>query len=377
MNSNFYILIIFSLMIPQYCALGQDYRSNGDNHQCSLIFSVKNNTPVLNRPILFRNSSAIISFELSILEGGRRHYSGEIDINGRLSNYLSFANEEIGIQPYYLPYSSYCYVETSSNGSWHINCSNFNPNDKLKFDRLVYIKIPKSENRTLIHDKCAFISKYSWFWQGDSKLMTNIDNITIDNNFIWNAATDPTDAEIYIDNVSRGKTPKILSFAYGNRHIRINKSGFEDRNIELSEIEKNNGPIKLKKQLCLLTFTISPKDVDITVDGNDLKARETYIEQDSPHEIVISKEDYGTYIANVTAYNQTQNINVTLLKELKINYEKYGLIAAIILILLWILKEYPRSNNSKGLIPDWMDFYFRFLMAVIFLIIILIINNWP
>lgn len=81
------------------------------------------------------------------------------------------------------------------------------------------ISIPNFKNYNVDNDNVSTI--------GDASSGQEIQNLKTDNNVKISIDSTPTGANIYIDNVFSGNTPKVMSMPVGNYSLKLNMTGYK------------------------------------------------------------------------------------------------------------------------------------------------------
>jgi formylglycine-generating enzyme required for sulfatase activity len=116
--------------------------------------------------------------------------------------------------------------------------------------------------------------------------------------------SDPSGAQIVVDNASPGRTPMDLSLASEEVHeISLFKTGHElaSRTIELEPGERRNLAIKLEPRIGVINLLAHPAGATLSVDGKPIgEANQELRLLASPHVLVIRKEGYQEQRITVT-----------------------------------------------------------------------------
>ena len=109
--------------------------------------------------------------------------------------------------------------------------------------------------------------------------------------------SDPSGAQIVVDNASPGRTPLNLSLASGERHeISLFKIGHElaSRSIELEPGERRSLEIALKPRIGIIDLIAYPAGATLSVDGKPAgEANQKLRLLASPHVLVIREEGFA------------------------------------------------------------------------------------
>ena len=116
--------------------------------------------------------------------------------------------------------------------------------------------------------------------------------------------SDPSGAQIVVDNASAGRTPMDLSLASEKAHeISLFKTGHElaSRTIELEPGERRNLEIALKPRIGVIDLIAHPAGATLSVDGKPTgEANQKLRLLASPHALVIRKKGYEEKRVTVT-----------------------------------------------------------------------------
>ena len=116
--------------------------------------------------------------------------------------------------------------------------------------------------------------------------------------------SDPSGAQIVVDNASAGRTPMDLSLASEKAHeISLFKTGHElaSRTIELEPGERRNLEIALKPRIGIIDLIAHPAGATLSVDGKPTgEANQKLRLLASPHALVIRKKGYEEKRVTVT-----------------------------------------------------------------------------
>ena len=133
--------------------------------------------------------------------------------------------------------------------------------------------------------------------------------------------TDPSEAEIFINGLTHGRTPaSISSLPAGIHNITISKKGYRSINIEVNI--KDGETFKINEKLVAsgveLNFQNKPEGAEIFIDGKmvGISPVKTIVSP-GPHEILIRKELYEDYVAKIDVVSdQTLDFSLKSKSEL-------------------------------------------------------------
>ena len=118
--------------------------------------------------------------------------------------------------------------------------------------------------------------------------------------------SDPGDAEIWINDQLKGKTPlNITDMSPGNYRVKIRKNGFADynNNINLSSGKNDVFLAKLSPHTGGINLTTEPPSVRILLDGKEVRESKTPVKLDKipigKHKIEIQKKGYASVMKEI------------------------------------------------------------------------------
>ncbi|MBO6058107.1 MAG: SUMF1/EgtB/PvdO family nonheme iron enzyme, partial [Bacteroidales bacterium] len=148
-------------------------------------------------------------------------------------------------------------------------------------------------------------------------------NVELEPNYGFiNIKTEPSGAEVYVDNTKVGTTPYMMKkITLGNHVVELRKTGYE---IYANMVTVNKGEINVQMENIVLALEkvvmgtmfvgSSPEDADIFVDG-DYKGRtpQTFEIKTGQHQVKVSKPGYSSSLRTVVVNEGVvANVNMYL-----------------------------------------------------------------
>ena len=113
-----------------------------------------------------------------------------------------------------------------------------------------------------------------------------------------NVSVMPSLADIYLDGVKVGQTPRVLqNILIGQHSVRVSKTGFGDYNTTVNVQEAQTSDVTAKlSDATNVTLTFNPRNASLTIDGQSYSTTQsTYSLSFGTHTIAMSAEGYKPY----------------------------------------------------------------------------------
>lgn len=127
----------------------------------------------------------------------------------------------------------------------------------------------------------------------------------------------PSNANLFIDDTPRGKTPATLTLVRGDHDVRIELPGHSQHKekVAVGRGETSRVNVSLQELPGTIKVVTVPPDVNLKVNGKQYNNTPTTLEDLKPgnYKIEVSHEDYDTSTRDVTiAAGQSLTVNITL-----------------------------------------------------------------
>ena len=124
----------------------------------------------------------------------------------------------------------------------------------------------------------------------------------------------PLDADIYIDDVYKGKTPMFLpDFLIGKHTIKIAKTGYVDYTLPFTLVENEEKPISVSMQnRVTVLFHITPSNAKLYIDDIEYLDFNNVSLAAGEHRITIKHEDYLPHIDTVNFLKDKEQLDFVL-----------------------------------------------------------------
>ena len=237
-------------------------------------------------------------------------------------------------------------MQINPNNSWHIYCSNLEPNEKINFTCAVQFNYNNGTNKKIRDHILYIFNNSTWLWSGNyPKLFENISYIFINNMVKLKINTiNPPKAKVFINGSYCGTTPLKGYILSGIYNITFNESNYLNFSIcrKISNISEGIIEIEnLTRIPCRLILNIiSPDTSTVYLDGVEIDKRNVTIEQGHVYNLLIVAPGFISQEQTILAPNNI-SYNLTPIKLIRNHFSLSG--------SLWLTGNYLNENPTAFL----------------------------